>query len=501
MATLKVGPILGVEAETVYTVVFSTTDKVEKAGWVVDGTAVACREVGTTPSSIVWRGERTIAAPTGGTGKQVSYQIKIDGTVAACGNDRDQWEFYVPGEAERPIFAYASCNGFSDLALMHKTENPHKLWQDMEVAHGKAPFSLLLMGGDQLYADSIWTSVPELQEWNTLSQDDKIARTANVTMRPQIDKFYDKLYQTRWSDPSMSKMLASIPSVMMWDDHDIFDGWGSFPDDLQGSEVFKYIFDTAKKYFEMFQIRSRFNTSLLDKAADHYAFGFSFRGYNILALDNRAERTLQRVMSDSQWASLIAHLDGVTEGHLLVLSAVPVVYRDFSLTEGFFDATPWEEELTDDLKDHWRAKNHQGERARLIHKLLSSTRQRNPEPPPGERQIATFKTVILSGDVHIGCIGVIHDQARNLKVHQVVSSGIVHPSPSRLQWLGIMAATNDRTEYLDEAQDIRISMLTPFASDQYIRARNFVTLELGTDNKLWINWESEGKDAPVYPIE
>ena len=71
----------------------------------------------------------------------------------------------------------------------------------------------------------------------------------------------------------------------------------------------------------------------------------------------------------------------------------------------------------------------------------------------------------------------------------------------RLQWLGIMAATNDRTEYLDEAQDIRISVLTPFASDQYIRARNFVTLELGTDDKLWINWESEVKDTPVYPIE
>ena len=196
-------------------------------------------------------------------------------------------------------------------------------------------------------------------------------------------------------------------------------------------------------------------------------------------------------MSDSQWNALIAHLDTVTKGHLLVLSAVPVVYRDFSFTESLFDATPWEEELTDDLKDHWRSKNHQGERARLIHRLLQNAAQRKLEE----------KTVILSGDVHIGCIGVIHDQARSVKVHQVVSSGIVHPSPSRLQWLGIMAATNDRTEYLDEAQDIRISVLTPFASDQYIRARNFVTLELGTDDKLWINWESEGKDTPVYPIE
>ncbi|MAZ02165.1 MAG: metallophosphatase [Sneathiella sp.] len=491
MADLKVGPVLGVEAETAYTVVFSTATDVQAAEWVVGGTTRPCKIVGSTPSSTVWGGERTIAAPAGKSGKEVSYQIKLDGEVATCGNGRTQWAFYVPGKGEQPTFAYGSCNGFSDLALMHKTENPYLLWQKMEADHAAAPFSLLLMGGDQLYADSIWTSVPELQEWNALCQDDKLSRSANSIMRPQIDKFYEKLYQTRWTDPSMSLMLASIPSVMMWDDHDIFDGWGSFPDELLGSDVFQYIFQTAKKYFEMFQIRSRFNASLLDKTADHYAFGFSFRGYNILALDNRAERTLQQIMSSDQWSALIAHLDTVTKGHLLVLSAVPVVYRDFSFTESLFDATPWEEELTDDLKDHWRSKNHQGERARLIHRLLKNAARRKAEE----------KTVILSGDVHIGCIGVIHDQARGVKVHQVVSSGIVHPSPSRLQWLGIMAATNDRTEYLDEAQDIRISMLTPFASDQYIRARNFVTLKLGTDDKLWINWQSEGKDEPSYPVE
>jgi phosphodiesterase/alkaline phosphatase D-like protein len=494
MARLKVGPILGVEAETAYTVIFSTDKEVQTADWIVDGAASPCKNVGETPSSRVWRGEQKIAAPTGKNGKRIEYKIRIDGDVTDCSNDRTSWEFYVPGKAEIPKFAYGSCNGFSALDLMHKTEDPYRLWQEMAEKHSDAeetPFSLLLLGGDQLYADSIWTAVPELQVWNALPRKDKIARVANTTMRPQIDKFYDKLYQTRWTDPHMSLMLASIPSVMMWDDHDIFDGWGSFPDDLLESEVFQYIFGCAKKYFEMFQIRSRFNGSLLDNQADHYAFAVTFRGYNILALDNRAERTLDRVMSPAQWDKVIDYLKKTTSGHLLVLSAVPVVYRDFSAVEKTFEITPWEEELTDDLKDHWRSKNHEGERARLIHKLLDSAELRED----------IHKTVILSGDVHIGCIGVIHDSKRQCKVHQVVSSGIVHPAPSRLQWIGIMTVTNDRTEYLDENRDIRISMLTPFASDQYIRQRNYVTLELGTDDKLWINWESESKDKPCYPVE
>src|SRR5690606_41067643 len=67
--------------------------------------------------------------------------------------------FHIPGKSEPPRFAYGSCNGFSALDLMHKTEEPYRLWQEMVIEHEKAPFSLLLMGGDQLYADNIWSAV------------------------------------------------------------------------------------------------------------------------------------------------------------------------------------------------------------------------------------------------------------------------------------------------------------------------------------------------------
>jgi hypothetical protein len=104
------------------------------------------------------------------------------------------------------------------------------------------------------------------------------------------------------------------------------------------------------------------------------------------------------------------------------------------------------------------------------------------------------KTVILSGDVHLGCLGVINDSRKHdrpLKIHQVVSSGILHPSPSRIAWLGIMAVTNDRDEFLNEDETI-----------QYIRARNYLTLEEGTDDKLWVNWIcDQSKQKPSYPLE
>ena len=253
------------------------------------------------------------------------------------------------------------------------------------------------------------------------------------------------------------------------------------------------IFRIAKHYFELFQIRSDANTSLLEPGGNHYAFAIKFRGRHILGLDNRAERTRSQVMSEAQWNVVIDHLSAkVTSGDLLVLSAVPVIYRDFSLTEAFFDATPWEEELTDDLKDHWRSSRHEGERARLIMRLLENGRENRPNG----------RTVILSGDVHIGCIGVINDcrHDRPHRIHQVVSSGIVHPAPSHIQWLGIMAATNDRAEFLNEDRTIEISMLKPFGSRQYIRSRNYVSLEEGVDDKLWVSWICENGERPSFPL-
>lgn len=64
-------------------------------------------------------------------------------------------------------------------------------------------------------------------------QDKKLKTKVSKTLPNQLDRFYDELYQRCWSKPDMSLMLATIPSVMMWDDHDIFDGWGSYPDALQ----------------------------------------------------------------------------------------------------------------------------------------------------------------------------------------------------------------------------------------------------------------------------
>ncbi|MAR91735.1 MAG: metallophosphatase [Pseudomonadales bacterium] len=485
---ILVGPLLGIESDTGYTVCFTTEPGVSDAEVNFNGHSVTAQAVGTTARSTFWRAEYTETVHT--SAQQIYYHINLQGQQAGNRHRQTEWRFYVPAEAEQPRIAYASCNGFSSADLANKTEDPYGLWRTMRERHDTEPYSLLVLGGDQLYADEMWATLSTLKQWGKLSRRDKIKSRFTKTMARQVTRFYDDLYRSRWHDADMAYLFACVPSIMMWDDHDIFDGWGSFPDDLQQCEVFQGIFAIARDHFELYQIRSRHNRSLLNPTAQHFAFGLRFRNYHILALDNRGERTLEQVMSPQQWQDIIQYLNNLPDsGHLLVLSAVPVVYRDFSFSESVLDITPWEEELTDDLKDHWRAKEHQGERARLIMRLLDNHSRRQG------------KTLILSGDVHIGCLGVINDRrAGSQRIHQVVSSGIVHPAPSRIAWLGIMAVTNDCKEYLNEDETIEVSMLQPYHADKYLRTRNYVQLHEGSDDKLWVNWICDSRDKPVYPL-
>lgn len=493
MTRLVMGPLLGLESETAYSVCFMTEPGCQSAGVRINGELLAASKQADTPKGGFWR-LIWQASPKNKTGTPVDYEILLDNKPAHDQAGYDKWQFHLPGKKEQVRIGYASCNGFSDFKLLTSTPAPYAMWDKLAAEHKAHPFSLLLMGGDQVYADSLWTSVPTLKAWNELDREEKVKRKATRTMVEQLDRFYCELYCKQWSRPEVAFMLARVPSAMMWDDHDIFDGWGSYPEDLQRCEVYQAIYTAATKYFRLFQLRTGANGALLDKALNHHTWRLGFRGYQILALDNRANRTLTRVMSPSQWDQINAALAACDSGHLLVMAGVPVVYRDFSFTEAALDATPWEEELTDDLKDHWRAKDHQGERARLIMRLLDNARQRRQKEPG-------CKTLILSGDVHVGCLGVIQDKREGVvNVHQLVSSGIVHPCPTQFQWMGILAMTNDDPEYLDENRLIRAELLKPFGAPLYLRTRNFATLLMGSDDKLWANWHCENGLAASYPL-
>ena len=138
------------------------------------------------------------------------------------------------------------------------------------------------------------------------------------------------------------------------------------------------------------------------------------------------------------------------------------------------DATPWHEEIEDDVHDHWSSRPHLAERMKFVAILL------NFLTAPNQRRC---QAVLLSGDVHVGALGQIWNERKEVGLTPLISSGI-------------QLMTSDTPEALGDGE-VTTEMQTPFGAPRYLRTRNFATLHTGTDQKLWLNWICE--DAKLNP--
>ncbi|MBO9548073.1 alkaline phosphatase D family protein [Pseudomonas sp.] len=458
------------------------------------------------PRYRVWRAEFEIKQKLG---KEITVEITFGGARAI---------FVVPPEGQPPRMAYASCNGFSDPKLMEKVDKNNERWDDMASAHKVNPYHVLLMGGDQVYSDEMRGRAPLMKEWFRLSFKERADQVYTQAIEAELDEFYSWLYLDRWKQPEPKLMFASIPTIMMWDDHDIIDGWGSYPENLHASPVFQGLFATAKRYFRIFQQQLSQNSPHLAPSveqhpcaipgvADGFHLGFSnLGGLAIMVPDLRSERhpdlttpTVKntQIVSQKSWDAIYNWLAGVKQHkHMLVMSSIPVGYLDLQAAEKALDLIPGQQELEDDLRDHWRSRPHRDERLRLIMRLLDYA-----SAPDG------CKVTLVSGDVHVAGACVIESRLAAHRtdgagmIYQLISTGIVHPSPPALAvyFLEALGASEEKIDYR-----LTGSMLPIGSRGRYlIPARNWLAIEPDSEAgkyRLWANWHVEGYDHLVTQV-
>lgn len=480
------GPVLGLaEATSVewrvrVLAVREADDASMTASWYAGGAAQAAQLLFTYSY-----GEREVAVfelavPLGDDAKQVSYTV--------TGDDGPR-TFTVPAQGQTPRLAYTSCNGFSSAKVMKSVGDKNERWRDMAAEHAKAAFHLLLMGGDQVYADSLWEVVPVIKAWVERPVKQRIAAAFTATMQAKVERFYFDLYCSRWSQPEVREMLASIPTVMMWDDHDIFDGWGSYEPAMQNCEVYKGIYREARKHFCLFQTRTDPRPEPPPQAFNVF---HQFAGIGLAALDMRTDRSQEAVMGPQTWSDLIDWLDNLKDcRHLLVMSGIPVVYPDFALIESVLGILPGQQELEDDLRDHWRSRSHRMERLRLIHRLLDWSASKQG------------RVTILSGDVHVGAVGVIESTRKGGGGHetvitQLVSSAIVHPPPPGVAMF-FLKRIGDEVEQVDRGITAQMTEF-PATKERFLAARNWLSLTPDDKGHLWADWHVEGIPVPYTKV-
>lgn len=388
-------------------------------------------------------------------------------------NCQNYYRFYIPSISTNFNIISYSCNGFS----LSVDTSPFKgsLWFDILNKHSMIHYNVMLGGGDQIYSDSIKLHCVKVNEWLTTHNQIKknLMKVDNETYK-QINNFYLKNYlqwfgfgywrgatpNSKTSQRCFPIATSTIPSINIWDDHDIIDGFGSYHESLMTTEYIRTIGKSAYFYYMLFQhhVSPKEKEPYLDSS--HWILGanpsryigekshsiWTQLGPNIalFGLDCRTERTLRNIISPESYDLIFKRIENELEktnnksnrgndkpriDHLLVMLGVPISYPRLIWLEWLFSSRllaplkylskkgiflkglvnefNGDVELLDDLNDHWCARYHKSERNFLLTKLQDLTVKYG------------CRVTILSGDVHLASLSRFKSKIHNHNIiHQ-----------------------------------------------------------------------------------
>ncbi|MDA8369420.1 MAG: alkaline phosphatase D family protein [Nocardiopsaceae bacterium] len=313
------------------------------------------------------------------------------------------------------------------------------LAEDRRRGDDAAEPSLLLLIGDQVYADELQ---PQMKRF--LNERREQAREeGGAASHPPDDEvvFFDEyaeLYRQAWSDPDLRWLLSTVPTLMLFDDHDIRDDWntsGAWRRDIAQNPWWRPRITSGLGAYWIYQHVG--NLSPEERAADpvygvvtaeqndaaevidafawqvhekpvsyRWSYRYDIGGARVLMVDTRCGRIVEddarRTMlgpDDSAW--LDAQLTGDVD-HLIVASTLP-----FLLPKGVHHLEAWNEavcagawgsalrgfgeKLRQEIDlEHWAAFQHS------FHAVSAAVL----EVAAGQRGAAPSSVLFLGGDVH-----------------------------------------------------------------------------------------------------
>jgi hypothetical protein len=321
------------------------------------------------------------------------------------------------------------------------------------------PDALLLLG-DQVYADEV---SPEAREF--------IHSRRDVREPPgeEIADFeeYTRLYRESWSDPDIRWLLATVPTAMIFDDHDVNDDWnisaswvaemreqpwwdaritGAFmsywiyqhlgnlsPPELAEEQLLPLVQADADAGPRLREAARGWDR---ESAHSRWAYYRAFGESRLLVIDSRAARVLdehrREMIDEKEWRWIVEHARGEFD-HLVVASTLPVF-----MPKGIHHLEAWNEavcagawgrraaRLGEKLRravdlEHWSAFHDSFER-------LCEWLEHLADGAEGARPPATI--VLLGGDVHNAYINEVTLPTRTgapSRVFQVVCSPFRNP--------------------------------------------------------------------------
>ncbi len=347
-----------------------------------------------------------------------------------------------------------------------KDFDPHVIWGAGDTAYSDGADATNFV--KHVYSKPTWHLDQKNQEWLRAS--------------------FRYMYRYHWSFKRLQQVMRNYPHILMWDDHEIHDGWGS--DNKDFSEENLAMFRIAKEVADEYVLKvgqrlrddgdshkayivghqAHFITDTRTSRKYHFfdtAFSNETIGASVLSggatfllgasvgqallsgtgpiLGGAASDVLEgqafgTVMSDRQFNDLAGFCDIVAANprvHFLILNTtVPLVHANdlltliatAGITGPLVDPLVLKDDR-DDVRDSWMANGNRPQLVRLLW-ILRTLQLKRPD----------IEIVVVSGDVHVAGAFTIYLAGTMRPIYQITSSAITnrqHPPPWKRETIGL----------------------------------------------------------------
>jgi hypothetical protein len=322
---------------------------------------------------------------------------------------------------------------------------------------------LLVWLGDQVYADEVSP--------RTL---DFIKQRRDTSQPPgeQVADFeeYTHLYWNSWTDAGIRWLLSTVPSAMIFDDHDVHDDWNTskewveeyrakpwWDDRIVGALmsywIYQHLGNLSPRELEDDELYARVREAddggpLLREFAlradrevegTRWSYCRQIGKTKLIVMDSRAGRVLEpgerQMVDDGEWEYIQSEATG-DHSHLLLATSLP-----YLLAPGMQALEAWNEAVCDGAWGkrwaRWGEKIRQGldlEHWGAFQKSFHRVRELVAEVGSGKRGEPPASIVFLSGDVHHAYLAdVSFPEVAGVKsrVYQAVCSPFRNPLDKR----------------------------------------------------------------------
>lgn len=309
-----------------------------------------------------------------------------------------------PGRSASFTFAFGSCHqpfAIGQRGRLRVTPAAG-IYPAMRADLGRTAARFLLLLGDQFYSDA-------LAPLSVRTLFDEQGAPPPLT---EALAAYRRICRGFFGEAGMRAVREAVPTYCMWDDHDIFQDWGSLVD---VSPVDRRLFEAAAQVYCEYQ-HGRNPGGAIGPPPYPYAFRSGDAGFLMLDLRGARDYQHERLLGGAQWAAVHDYLhgdDARTLQTLFIGATIPIAHVSRWLVH-LFEHLPGN--AGHEVRDRWCSEGFVASRDALLEELFAW------QTAAPHRQV-----ILLSGDVHAAGAFTIRRRRGPGVVQQFTSSAFTSP--------------------------------------------------------------------------